>query len=352
MNQPQVYVSNEYAEGKIDRKHRMLESIARMLSKNYGVNIVFSPTGECSTNKERMILPYEKNVDEALILGLCGHETGHLRETDFKVKGKIAEYPGVYNHPLLFAITNALEDVRVERIMEEAYMGFVDLFERMVPYIRETKEPMLQREELKAHLQLTDKSPLEIADRLQEFEDEYVEAITEACKKAGLSKKFIDQEVDRFIARVEQPIPIISKILDVLYLNLRNYEHNWYPPEVVDFVTEDLVPIGKEVYNCNNVYDVVDVAVKIYRIIEQAARKGLNNKKGKNLKSNKSKKSGSSAASKKGKTKAGKVDISTSKTQRMLQVGTKVRHLAHPKRIGVIKAIDPDSKEITVEWGT
>ena len=47
-------------------------STARILSENYGVQVVFSEDGECKTSRERMTLPYDEAIDEALIMGMMG----------------------------------------------------------------------------------------------------------------------------------------------------------------------------------------------------------------------------------------------------------------------------------------
>ena len=100
-------------------------------------------------------------------------------------------------------------------------------------------------------------------------------------------------------------------------------------------------------YKCKDVHEVAEVAVKVYRIIEQKARKGFNARKSKLCKPSTSDPAG---AKTKPKGKGTKVDISTSKRQRILEVGTRVRHLAHPGKEGTVTAIDPDTKEVTVEW--
>lgn len=64
--------SIQEAELRADSKLRMLEGTARILSENYGVQVVFSPDGECKTSRERMTLPYDEAIDECLIMGLMG----------------------------------------------------------------------------------------------------------------------------------------------------------------------------------------------------------------------------------------------------------------------------------------
>ena len=157
-----TYISNEFASGKVDRKLRMLEGVARILSDNYNVTVHFSPDGECKTSPEVMTLPYDKGVDEALILGLCGHETGHLKFTEFSIARVISRHKKIHNRPLLYVIFNCLEDVRIEAEMEKVYPGFKEMFKRLIPYIKEKKQPMLEREEKIKQMRLDGKSEEEI----------------------------------------------------------------------------------------------------------------------------------------------------------------------------------------------
>lgn len=338
-----AYVSQDYVEGVIDKKRRMLESVARILSKNYGVVIVFSPTGECSTNAERMILPYERNVDEALLLGMCGHETGHLRETDFDIRKEIANYPGIINRPLLFRIFNALEDVRIEIAMEEDYQGFKDLFRRMIPYIREEKGRLVRRTMLQNWMKSKQWSSSKIEELLDEYDQRATDAVEEACRQTGLSQQFIDREVAKLAEKLKNPIPTLMMILDVIYLRLRHYEDEWYPRAIREFV-EDLDHITTGVYSCSNSHEVLTVAVEVYRIIEEAVKNPgsiLNNKKGKKQTTS------SEQEQKQGNGKGDRVDLGSG---RILKVGCRVHHLYDPEKIGTIIQIDNEQQEIVVEW--
>ena len=270
MKQPKktdVYISTAQAEGRVDRKLRMLEAVARILSDNYNVNVVFSPEGECKTTPELMTLPYDKNVDEALILGLCGHETGHLKHTDFGVGKIIARYKKVHNRALLYVIANCLEDVRIESKMEEVYPGFIDMFQRLVPYIKEKKAPMIEREEKIKELMQQGKSDKKIAKLVQEDCRKEVERLSKGLRDAGFSEEYIKFETDQLKGSQGSPLAEISKIMDILYLQLRNYDSSWYPVEAIHYVEDYLLTIAKKVFDCKDTHEVLEVALEIYKIL-------------------------------------------------------------------------------------
>ena len=191
----------------LDRKLKMLESATRILSERYDIQIVFSKEGECKTTERVMTLPYDPALDEALILGLAGHEIGHLIHTDFEVLKEIGEDNTVDNRHLLFNITNTLEDVRIEIEMEKEFPGFVALFKQLTPYTKEYKEPELPN------------------------------------------------------------LPALQKVLDVLYLRLRNYDSSWYEPEICDYTEAMLLPIGTKIYDARNTRDVLKISREVYDII-------------------------------------------------------------------------------------
>ncbi len=195
----------------LDRKLKMLESITRILSDRYDIQVVFSREGECKTSERLMILPYDPAVDEGLILGLAGHEIGHLIYTDFKVCEEIANSNVVDNRYLLYNITNALEDVRIEAAMEKKFPGFVDLFNRLTPYVQEYKESELPR------------------------------------------------------------LPALQKVLDVLFLKLRGYDSSWYEPEINYYVDDHLLLIGEQIHNAKSTKEVLSIAKQVYEIITNGA---------------------------------------------------------------------------------
>lgn len=364
--QNKVYISNAFAEGKIDRKLRMLEGVARILSDNYNVTVHFSPDGECKTTPEVMTLPYDKGVDEALILGLCGHETGHLKFTQFKIARVIARHKKIHNRPLLYVIFNCLEDVRIEAEMEKAYPGFKEMFKRLIPYIKEKKGPMLAREEKIKGMKLAGKSDKEIAEAIEEDCKKELKDLVRTLRAAGFTEEYIEHEVEQLKQAQGSPIAEVQKILDVLYLMLRGYDHSWYPSEVVEYVDLYLLEIGEEVHAAKSSEEVLEVAIKVYNILtdhEQKLRKGAQ-KKAKNKRDDKKGKKG-----KKGKDSDGDSDDSTSKpgapkgeeeeegpdtirigVKQTLVVGSKVAHLNDPSKKGIVTHINAKAQEVTVEW--
>jgi len=384
-----IYISSAFAEGKIDRKLRMLEAVARILSENYGVNVIFSPDGECSTNTERMLLPYDKSVDEALILGLCGHETGHLKATDFTVKRLIARNKKIYNRALLFCIVNALEDVRIERLMEEAYPGFLDLFRRMIPYIKDKKEPILRRAEKRKQMILDGKDEEEINEVLGAEGEKELKDLNKALKEAGFSKEYIQQELEKAKERQGITVPEVQKILDVIYLMLREYDYSWYPIETVELVKNEVLDTAKKVLTCKTTHDVLLVAEEVYNLItrndkrtkrELVKEKEGQGKKGKGIPGKgtpgpeQERGSGKPGPKPQGSEKkpggdkdGGKCDDPEEQEEeegkgseeegtlrlapnRVLRVGSKVKHLEDPKRVGIVTAIDNEKQEVSVEW--
>jgi len=383
------YISKAFAEGKIDRKLRMLEGVARILSDNYNVSVVFSPDGECKTTPEVMTLPYDKGVDEALILGLCGHETGHLKYTRFEIARDIARHKKIHNRPLLYVVFNVMEDVRIEREMEKVYPGFKEMFTRLLPYIKDKKLPILEREKRIKELQDEGESIDKIDTILREEGEEEIERLRKALEEAGFSKEYIEFEVQQLRHAQESPLCEIQKILDVTYLTLRDYDYTWYPPEIVDYVRKEVIDTAKEIYDCHNSDEALAVAIKVYNIITDNEKKhqskendedgtdkqptpSQNEGRGKGPKKDKDKDekdegkdskpegdAGSSEKDAEGKEgqedtgegeQEGSSDAIRIRPGQVLQVGSKVTHLKDPSKRGVVVFIDNKAKEIEVDW--
>lgn len=361
-----VYVSNAFAEGKVDRKLRMLEGVARILSDNYDVTVHFSPDGECKTTTEVMTLPYDKGVDEALILGLCGHETGHLKFTEFKIARVIARHKKIHNRPLLYVIFNCLEDVRIEAEMEKVYPGFKEMFKRLIPYIKEKKGPMLEREAKIKQMKLDGKDPDEIEKEIAKDCRKERRELVRALRDAGFEEDYIKHEEEQLKLAQSGEIAEVQKLLDVLYLMLRDYDYDWYPVEVIDHVEVYLLDIAEEVHKAKSSEDVLEVAIKIYQILtdnEKKLRKGAQQKKpsggsGKKKKSFERRKKNSSGSGG-GQAQAGapgdgdddddgdEVKVNVAQT---ITIGSKVTHLNDSSKKGIVTHIDAQTQEITVEW--
>lgn len=100
---------------------RALALLARIIGRQHGLEVVFSDRAQtASTDGKRITLPLLANVGSedhsALTWGLVDHESAHCRFTDFSVElGKLPQ--------LVAALTNVLEDVRIERMLALSYPG-------------------------------------------------------------------------------------------------------------------------------------------------------------------------------------------------------------------------------------
>lgn len=98
-----------------------IEKLARILAGQFGINVVFRGTGACTDGKT-VYLPSVKDLSPELIKdinGFCDHEIAHCRYTDMPVIQRVPPRAREFNRSLL----NALEDVRVERLMIKDYPG-------------------------------------------------------------------------------------------------------------------------------------------------------------------------------------------------------------------------------------
>jgi len=95
--------------------------LARILARQFSVNVVFKGNG-AYTDGKTIYLPSIKDLSKELtadINGFCDHEVGHVRYTTMKTLDKIPTRGRSFN----FSLLNALEDVRVERLMIKDYPG-------------------------------------------------------------------------------------------------------------------------------------------------------------------------------------------------------------------------------------
>ena len=95
-----------------------LEKLARILSRQYHVDVVFKGN-QAYTDGKRINLPYFPEINEELYLELNGyldHEVGHVKFTKFDEVRKVIS---PYHKEML----NVVEDVRIEREMIREYPG-------------------------------------------------------------------------------------------------------------------------------------------------------------------------------------------------------------------------------------
>jgi cobalamin biosynthesis protein CobT len=95
-----------------------LEKLARILSRQYNVEVVFEGQG-ASTNGKTIYLPNFQEVTEELekdLNGYLDHEVSHVKFTQFEEVHKVIS---AYHKDML----NGAEDVRIERLMMKEYPG-------------------------------------------------------------------------------------------------------------------------------------------------------------------------------------------------------------------------------------
>ena len=96
-------------------RHGCLPTLASLLSERYGVSVVLG--GDTAyTDGSTIVLPSlpESPRTACLVRGYIDHESAHIRYTDFTVSGDTPDH-----HTML----NLLEDLRVERLMGEQFVG-------------------------------------------------------------------------------------------------------------------------------------------------------------------------------------------------------------------------------------
>lgn len=104
--------------------NRALPIIAQLLADKIGVRIDFAPGTPC-TDGERIRIPKVRTTDrkeEIEVLSSLIHEAGHVRFTDFNAQPGPSKFEKV--------LANALEDPRIENLMNRRYYGAIGYFER------------------------------------------------------------------------------------------------------------------------------------------------------------------------------------------------------------------------------
>ena len=114
--------------------------LARILARQFLIKVVFKGSG-AYTDGKTIFLPSTGDLSKDLIQdmnGFCDHEVGHCRYTTMNTIDKIPPKGRSFNLSLL----NALEDVRVERLMIKDYPGCVyNLDDLNTKYLTELYDP-------------------------------------------------------------------------------------------------------------------------------------------------------------------------------------------------------------------
>ncbi len=113
----------------------ILEKVAKALSRNYGIEVEFKGK-HAATNGTKIVLPTLPEditeTDEMKIRGLCDHEIGHLKYTDFSqfksCTGKVRK------------LTNLLEDFRIEKCLGDDYPGAKVNIEKVARHLSQQED--------------------------------------------------------------------------------------------------------------------------------------------------------------------------------------------------------------------
>lgn len=97
-----------------------LEKIARILARQYNIDVIFEGN-QASTDGKKIYLPFFKNLTPELksdLNGFLDHETAHCKFTDMPAYRAIKKR-------FVRELTNAAEDIRIEREMVKEFPGTV-----------------------------------------------------------------------------------------------------------------------------------------------------------------------------------------------------------------------------------
>lgn len=110
-----------------------LRKTAQVISGNFGIEVVFQGTRPQTDGKTIYVPSLPEDAPDDLVNGIIGfvdHEVGHILHTDFECFTKRFGKPTkagagkpMSEHEILFNITNAIEDVRMERLLAADYKG-------------------------------------------------------------------------------------------------------------------------------------------------------------------------------------------------------------------------------------
>ena len=140
--------AGSFLKGKDMLTRSVLENVASALSDKYNIKIMFKG-GECYTDGKLIVLPSlpEKVPSKLieLIRGYLDHEVAHIIFSDFDIFDKILKEEEKTKKPLKF-ITNAVEDVRIEREMAKVYRGCKLNLQMMNSYVTEKMKVKYDKE--------------------------------------------------------------------------------------------------------------------------------------------------------------------------------------------------------------
>lgn len=113
--------SLKYKTRKVRLVENSVQRVARMLSQQYGIRVVWNSEGKCFTDGKTINLPALPDDAPDLLLeaiqGYLDHETAHILFTDFKAQ-RVKNLT-----PEEFSCVNAVEDLRIEQQISILFPG-------------------------------------------------------------------------------------------------------------------------------------------------------------------------------------------------------------------------------------
>lgn len=110
---------------------RALPIVAAAYGEQFGVNVVLSGT-DAYTDGKTIYLPLLNAMSELreVLFGYLAHEAAHVRSSDFNTLKKCKS-------PMEKSFTNLIEDIRIERLIQEVFPGTQFTLSAMWSYIVE-----------------------------------------------------------------------------------------------------------------------------------------------------------------------------------------------------------------------
>ena len=108
---------------------RALPIVAAAYGEQFGVRVVLSGTDAC-TDGQTIVLPMLENMSamKDVLFGYLAHESAHIRDSDFSTLARCRS-------PIERSMTNLIEDIRIEGLIQDAFPGTRFTLTAMEEYI-------------------------------------------------------------------------------------------------------------------------------------------------------------------------------------------------------------------------
>jgi len=181
---------------------RALPIVAAAYGEQFGVKVVLSGTDAC-TDGETIILPAISSFSELkdVLFGYLAHEAAHVRDTKFEVMS-------LCKNALEKSFLNLIEDVRIERLIQDVFPGTQFTLDAMWTHIvEESMSPPARPEDNEAsqlhqyllHKLQSDTLSRKASDALAELSREVIEQtfpVSFMIRLDGLLGKYVDNLSD------------------------------------------------------------------------------------------------------------------------------------------------------------